>query len=110
MIRTCLLRAKDKDLHDMLGMSHPLHRRRVCLGIQKIKDKEEEEVCASGCVLVSSSRATQHEYVFRSERVCLSGVGCVDFSKGRRGRDKSHKSINSKTKAPGAARLASRRH
>lgn len=39
-----LLLAKDKDLHDMLGMAHPLHRRRVCLGIQKIKDKEEEEV------------------------------------------------------------------
>lgn len=28
----------------MLGLTHPLHRRRVCLGIQKIKDKEEEEV------------------------------------------------------------------
>lgn len=35
---------KDNDLRDMLGVSHPLHRRRVCLGIQKIKDKEEEEV------------------------------------------------------------------
>lgn len=30
----------------MLGLTHPLHRRRVCLGIQKIKDKEEEEVRA----------------------------------------------------------------
>ncbi len=37
-------REKDKDLQDMLGIGHPLHRRRVCLGIQKIKDKEEEEV------------------------------------------------------------------
>lgn len=39
-----LLREKDDDLQDMLGVAHPLHRRRVCLGIQKIKDKEEEEV------------------------------------------------------------------
>lgn len=38
------LQTKDKDLHDMFGMAHPLHRRRVCLGIQKIKDKEEEVV------------------------------------------------------------------
>lgn len=37
-------RCQDKDLQDMLGMRHSLHRRRVCLGIQKIKDKEEDEV------------------------------------------------------------------
>ncbi|CAN0123526.1 unnamed protein product, partial [Scytosiphon promiscuus] len=39
-----LLNLKDKDLHDLLGMGHPLHRRRVCLGVQKIKDREEEEM------------------------------------------------------------------
>lgn len=46
--RPSLLREQDKDLHDMLGVAHPLHRRRVCLGIQKIKDKEEEEVSKQG--------------------------------------------------------------
>lgn len=33
-----------RDLQDMLGISHSLHRRRICLGIQKIKEKEYEEV------------------------------------------------------------------
>lgn len=35
---------KDQDLSTMLGIMHPLHRRRVCLGIQKLKDAEAEEV------------------------------------------------------------------
>lgn len=42
-----LLKLEDNDLQHMLGMTHPLHRRRVCLGIQKIKDTEAEEVRAS---------------------------------------------------------------
>lgn len=69
MIPDALSREKDKDLHDMLGMAHPLHRRRVCLGIQKIKDKEEEEVRAYARVgiLVSFSPAASHEHCGRSE-------------------------------------------
>lgn len=35
---------EDQDLQGMLGMGHPLHRRRVCLGISKIKEAEVEEV------------------------------------------------------------------
>ena len=32
----------------MLGMAHPLHRRRVSLGIQKIRDEEKEQVSREG--------------------------------------------------------------
>eukprot|EP00903_Cladosiphon_okamuranus_P006154 g6055.t1 len=55
-----LLNLVDKDLQDMLGMTHPLHRRRVCLGIQKIKDKEEEEM--------GKNYADMDDYVRRLDR------------------------------------------
>lgn len=32
----------------MLGIAHPLHRRRICLGIQKIKDAEADEESSLG--------------------------------------------------------------
>ncbi|CAN0096130.1 unnamed protein product, partial [Ectocarpus fasciculatus] len=55
-----LLNLEDKDLHDMLGIAHPLHRRRVCLGIQKIKEKEEEEM--------GKNYADMDDYVKRLDR------------------------------------------
>ncbi|CAM9280710.1 unnamed protein product [Ectocarpus sp. 6 AP-2014] len=56
-----LLNLEDKDLHDMLGIEHPLHRRRVCLGIQKIKDKEEQEQ-------MGKNYADMDDYVKRLDR------------------------------------------
>lgn len=39
-----LLKLEENDLQHMIGVVHPLHRRRICLGIQQMKDTEAEEV------------------------------------------------------------------
>lgn len=83
-----LLKLEEKDLQHMLGMAHPLHRRRVCLGIQKMKDTETEEVrgtrigrVAASCSKLNSTLRVEYQQTERERVPCKDFVMTVNSGK-----------------------------